>query len=104
MKWLYTLWRFEPDEAYGNDSRWHEPPQKWQALRRLGERLLQGFDDVLFNQREMMNNLGNAPFILGRRLMDTVVIDCGNEVKQLAVNRVEFGKGSVHGNSDAGQT
>ncbi len=88
IKWLYPLWCFHAEQARGNDPGWHQTPKQWQVLRRLRERVLEGVDNVLFNQREMMDNFGNAPFVLRRAPCKALVVDLNDEIEKSAVSRV----------------
>lgn len=94
---LYTLGCFHAQQAPGNNPGRHETPKQKQSLRRLRERVLEGVDDVLFNQREMMDNFGNAPFVVGWPATEAFVIYFGDKTEELAVNRVKSGKCSVQG-------
>ena len=54
-------------------------------MRRLRKRLLQGVDDVLFHQGEVVHDLGNAPFVFRWPASKALFIDRANKIKEAAM-------------------
>ncbi len=96
---LYALWGFHAEQARSDDPCWYQTPDHGQALRRLRERVLQGVDDVLFNQREVMNNLGHAPFVVRWPALEMSVIHLVSQIEQFAMYGIEFGECPIQLNS-----